>query len=167
MRQLLLGAAVAAFIAIPGVASADWGWTRWTMGVDQVVAGSGGKLTKMRGREGQRVHGWELMATGPLTYEGFKFNAEFFFDMDGKALKVVRLTLVDPSQCDALDSRMRAKHGAPVDASKDFGMLKMRSLSWAEIEGGDFLGLTGLSAVGDQPPLCFIRFRPPGYTNGG
>lgn len=166
MRRRLLLAALIAGLALPGVALADWQWTNWSMPADQVIAGSGGALKPIVGRDGQRVHGWHLRAVGPITFEGFAFDGEFFFDRDGKALKVVRLSLKDPSRCAALEERMVALHGAPTDGSRDLGALKTRILVWPNDGAGNFLGLTGINAVGDLPPLCFIRYRPLPPVNG-
>ncbi|MDO9472932.1 MAG: hypothetical protein Q7J28_07730 [Caulobacter sp.] len=167
MRRRLTLAALTAGLALPGVALADWQWTNWSMPVGQVIAGSGGTLRPIVGRDGQRVHGWDLKAVGPVTFEGFAFDGEFFFDPGGKALKVVRLTLKDPSQCEALEQRMTTLHGAPADGSRDLDVLKARFLRWADDGHGNFLGLTGISAIGDNPPLCFIRYRPLNPVNGG
>jgi len=167
MRRRLMLAALTAGLALPGVALADWQWTSWSMPASEVIAGSQGALTPIVGRDGQKVHGWHLRAVGPMTFEGFEFDGEFFFDSDGRALKVVRLTLKDPSQCEALELRMTRLHGKPEGATRDLGVLKTRILNWADDGAGNFLGLTGLNAVGDQPPLCFIRYRPIRHTNGG
>lgn len=165
-RSLALVALIAG-LAAPGVALADWQWTNWSMPVDQVIAGSRGALQAVAGRDGQKVHGWHLRAAGPLTFEGFQFDSEFFFDSEGRALQVVRLTLKDPTQCVALEQRMVALHGAPADGSRDLGALKTRILAWPDDGAGNFLGLTGISAIGDLPPLCFIRYRPIDPVNGG
>ena len=167
MRRHLLLIALIAALAAPGAALADWQWTDWSMPVERVIAGSDGTLQPIVGRDGQRVHGWDLKAVGPVTFEGFDFDGEFFFDPAGSALKVIRLTLKDPSQCVALEARMTRLHGTPANASRDLGVLKTRILTWADDGAGNFLGLTGLNAVGDQPPLCFIRYRPLNPTNGG
>lgn len=166
MRRCLTLLALVAAVAAPNIALADWQWTRWSMPASQVIAGSGGALKPVVGRDGQRVHGWHLRAVGPITFEGFQFDGEFFFDSEGQALKVVRLTLKDPSQCVALEQRMSRLHGTPADTSRDLGVLKTRILTWADDGAGNYLGLTGLSAVGDQPPLCFIRYRPINPVNG-
>ena len=166
MRRHLSLLALIAGLAAPGVALADWQWTTWSMPAERVIAASGGRLQAVVGRDGQRVNGWHLRAVGPISFEGFDFDGEFFFDRDGKALKVVRLTLKDPSQCRPLEERMTRLHGAPADASRDLGVLKVRILNWADDGSGNFLGLTGINAIGDQPPLCFIRFRPINPVNG-
>ncbi len=167
MRSRLTLVALIAGLALPGVALADWQWTTWSMPAETVIAGSGGALQAVVGRDGQRVHGWHLRAVGPITFEGFDFDGEFFFDRDGRAPKVVRLTLKDPSQCEALEETMTRLRGTPADSSRDLGVLKTRILNWADDGSGNFLGLTGLNAIGDQPPLCFIRYRPLNPTNGG
>lgn len=166
MRRRLTLAALIAGLALPGAALADWQWTTWGMPADKVIAGSGGALEPIIGRDGQRVHGWHLRAVGPITYEGFRFDGEFFFDDQGKALHVIRLSLKDPSQCAALEQRMVTLHGEPINGSRDLGALKTRILAWPDDGAGNFLGLTGLSAVGDLPPLCFIRYRPLTPMNG-
>lgn len=167
MRRRLTLAALIAGLALPGVALADWQWTNWSMPADKVIAGSGGALQPIVGREGQRVHGWDLKAVGPLTFEGFAFESEFFFDPEGRALKVVRLTLKDPSQCVALERKMTGLHGPPVDASMALGEVKVRILNWADDGAANALGLTGLPSIRGKPPLCFIRYRPVNPVDGG
>lgn len=166
MRRRLSLIALIAGLALPGVALADWEWTTWTMPAEAVIAGSGGALQPIVGRDGQRVHGWHLRAVGPITFEGFAFDGEFFFDPDGKALKVVRLTLKDPSQCVALEQQMTRLHGPAVDTSMPLGDLKVRILNWADDGDRNALGLTGLPSIGGKPALCFIRYRPLNPVNG-
>lgn len=167
MRRYLTPLALIAGLAAPGVALADWQWTDWSMPVERVIAGSGGRLQPIVGQVGQRSQGWDLKAVGPVTFEGFDFDGEFFFDPAGKALKVVRLTPRDPAQCGALEERMTLLHGAAVDTSRPLGEVMVRVLNWADDGAANSLGFTGLPAIGDEAPLCFIRYRPINPTNGG
>lgn len=163
VRSLVLAAGL---LAAPTLAHADWQWTRWDMTSDQVIAASKGALTRQAPRPGARVHGWEMLANGQVEYEGFRFNSEFFFDADGKALKVVRLTLADVNECAALEKRMRKLYGEPVDKSLSMGSLQMKSLMWADDGKQNFAGFTSTNAVGDMAPLCFIRYRPLNFSDG-
>ncbi len=167
MRRFFASLIVAVgLIAAPGLAYAEWRWTQWDMPVDQVVAGSDGALTRQAPRDGAHVHRWDMLANGRLAYEGFLFNAEFYFDAAGNDLKVIRLSLVDPRNCAALEAFARETYGTPEDKSVSMGALQMKSLVWADDGDGNFLGLTATNAIGDTPPLCFLRFRPINYTDG-
>lgn len=157
--------ALALCLVLPVPALAAWDWTTWTMSADQVIAGSGGRLSAANGGENQRVNDWWLRATGEVRQDGFAFQGEFYFDKSGSALHVVRLTLKDPSQCERLTKVLTARHGAPVDASKSFPMGAGRTLTitvyqWDDDGAGDYLALTSLPALGSSEPLCFIRYRP-------
>lgn len=166
MRRFAASLALAAgLMAAPALAHADWAWTRWDMSSDQVIKASKGKVASVPPRPGARVHGWELMAEGGMKQDGFDFKGEFFFDPSGAQLKVVRLTLNDPGQCEALAGKLAARFGPAVDTTTPMGALKLRTMVWADDGAGNFLGLTSLNAVGDNPPLCFIRYRPLGYAD--
>lgn len=166
MVRSVIAAVLLALFVLPGAALADWRWTTWDMPAKTVIAGSDGEVAAIKGRDGQSVHGWSLLATGRLRFEDFPVQAEFFFDADGKALKLVRLSLIDPNQCEALTTRLTAMHGEGEETRRSFGSLQTLVVTWPHTANGDFAALTSVSAVGDLAPVCFVRYRPAEFVNG-
>ncbi|MDQ0466099.1 hypothetical protein QO010_003892 [Caulobacter ginsengisoli] len=163
MRRSLPALAALAFV-LPSLAHADWGWTNWTMSAAQVIETSGGKVQAVSGGQGDRVHGFDLKARGRTRQDGMNFDAEFYFDPDGKILHVVRLTPAE-RDCRKLLKRLKKRYGAPRDESQNFPMsggrtLAMTALKWSDPEHGNFVAYTGMSAFGDMPATCFVRYRP-------
>jgi len=163
-RLGLIAALALACLAMPAAARADWDWTRWGMPASEVIAGSKGEVAPVDGAPGQRVNGWDLKATGDIRRDGLAFRAELFFDPDGQALHLVRLTLEDPGRCPKLLKRLRQRHGAPRDESVVLPVgserVTLTLLKWDDDGRGNFLALTALPPVGESPGQCFIRYRP-------
>lgn len=150
---LLAGVALAA----PAVAHADWEWTRWGMTVDSVVAGSGGAVSRVEGRPGDRVHDFDLKATGEIVRYGIRLNAQFYFDPAGASLKVIRLSVIDFADCDRLKQAVRRDLGAP-DSPGSF-------LEWRNDGRGNYVGVTGVK-IGATDGICFVRYRPVADGSG-
>lgn len=152
------------WLAAPAAARADWAWTRWGMSADAVVAASDGRVARVEGAAGQRVNGWDLRATGPVEQDGLRFRAEFFFDPEGQALHVVRLSLIDVGDCGRLEAALRRRHGEPRDQSVSLALgsqaVRVTLLKWDDDGQGDFLALTAMPPVGETAGNCFIRYRP-------
>jgi|GEM_PF-4815789 len=111
---LLSAAALTAAIALPSAAFADWSPTRWGMSPEQVIEAGGGKVKPATGSSGDRVMDSDRRASGgPFTWEGRRFMAEFYFDLDGgRGLRLVRLNMLDQGQCDALGADLAKRYGA-------------------------------------------------------
>lgn len=149
-------------LALPAAARADWAWTRWGMDFAAVKSGSGRAVKAVRGRPGQRVHGWDLRAAGKVEQDGLKFRAEFFFDPDGAALHVVKLTprLKD---CPALRRQLAERYGAATDESfvvPSSNPIPITVLSWRDPANGIFVGYSENPVVGRLKAGCFVRYRP-------
>jgi hypothetical protein len=165
VRTLALIGTLLAF-ALPSTAFAAWDWTTWDMSARDVIRGSGGRVKADHGGENDTVNGWWLRASGPVSQDGFDFDGQFYFDKRGTALHLVRLTLKNPADCAGLTRVLRARHGAPVDKSSPFFRVTLTVLEWPDIGNGDYLALTSLPQIGDEPALCFVRYRPIGDPNG-
>lgn len=144
-------------LAAPAVAHADWEWTRWGMTVDGVIAGSDGAVGRVEGRPGQRVHGYDLKATGEIDRYGIRLNAQFYFDPAGQSLKVIRLSVIDFADCDRLKRAVRRDLGAP-DSPGSY-------LEWKNDGRGNYVGVTGLK-IGNADGICFVRYRPVDDSGG-
>ena len=151
---------------LPSTAFAAWSWTTWDMSAKDVIQGSGGRVKTASGTANDRVNNWWLMAAGDLRQDDLDFRGEFYFDAEGQALHVVRLSLKNPDECARLTSLLKARHGAPRDKSSKLYNFTLTVLEWADIGQGDYLALTSLPQMGDEPALCFIRYRPVGDPNG-
>ncbi len=166
VRTLIAAAALFLTALTPGIAFAGWEWTSWGMSREQVIAGSGGRVKPVQGVEGQRVHGWDLRAAGPVDYDGFSFNGEFYFDPDGRSLKVVRLMLKDVGQCQRLQDRMAERYGPPQ--VKDIVLSPTFAVTvrvWPDNGRGDLVGVTANPAMGSVPAECFLRSHPAAGAN--
>ena len=151
---------------LPSTAFAAWSWTTWDMSAKDVIKGSGGRVKSASGTANDRVNNWWLMAAGDLRQDDLDFRGEFYFDAEGQALHVVRLSLKNPDECARLTSLLKARHGAPRDKSSKLYNFTLTVLEWADIGQDDYLALTSLPQMGDEPALCFIRYRPVGDPNG-
>lgn len=149
-------------LALPPAARADWAWTRWGMDAASVRSASGGGVKAARGRPGQQVHGWDLRAAGRVEQDGLRFRAEFFFDPDGAALHVVKLTprLKD---CQALRRQLNERYGPATDESfvvPSSNPIRITVLSWRDPANGNFVGYSENPVVGKLKAGCFVRYRP-------
>jgi hypothetical protein len=149
-------------LALPNAAHADWGWTRWGMDADQVVKASKRAVKPVQGLPGQRVDGWELRAAGKVRQDRLKFAGEFFFDPDGKALHVVKLT---PRfrDCPGLRKVLADRYGDPADQSiviPSSKPIRITVLVWQDPAGGDFVGYSENPDIGELKAGCFVRYRP-------
>lgn len=165
---VVIGALLCA--ALPAPAFADWGWTSWDMSAKQVVSGSDGKVHAQRGDKDDQVDSWDLMAEGQVEQDGFKFRAQFYFDKRGKALHVIRLTLLDYGQCSQLADLVRSRQGTPptdysntlpTDDGKGY---RITNWEWAK-DGEDVLGLTQAPPRGSFEGLCILVYWRPGDTS--
>lgn len=162
MRSFVPAIAILLTLGLPGAARADWGWTYWGMDAPQSVAESRGAARLVQGEMGQRVDGWDLRALGVTRRDGIEFKAEFFFDPDGKALHVVKLTpkLLD---CPALLKILNKRYGPPSDQSivlPSNNPIRITLLDWRDRARGDFVGYSENPTIGDLPAGCFVRYRP-------
>lgn len=149
-------------LSLPTAAHADWGWTHWGMDAGQVAQGSKRAVRPVQGRPGQRVDGWELRAAGKVKQDGLKFVGEFFFDAEGKALHVVKLTpkLAD---CPSLKKALTSRYGEPSDQSiviPSSNPIRITVLVWQDTAGGDFIGYSQNPDIGQLKAGCFVRYRP-------
>lgn len=150
-RAFAVMAAVAA-LAAPAAAHADWEWTRWGMSADEVVAASGGRVSRSTAGPDHRVHGWDRLAEGVIDYDGVAVNAQFYFDPAGRSLHVVRLLVSDFRNCDRLKAAVARRLGPPTSSDGP--------LEWRDDGRGDFAGVSAIGPVGTFDGICFARFRP-------
>lgn len=171
MRPMSAGLTVAILmsLALATPAWADWDWTRWTMSDDQVIAASGGRVKAARGGKDQQIDSWDLRAEGQIQQDGLNFRAQFYFDARGKALHVVRLTLLDFGDCLKLAKLMVARHGpSPTDYSNnmdlDDGPYTVINWEWPDDGHGDVISLTQAPPHGNFEGLCIMAYWRPGDT---
>jgi len=162
MRLMMAMSAVAVLSAAAGPATADWEYTRWSMTPEAVVAASGGKVRQVAGREGERVHDYDLVAQGDHRWRHFDLHAQFYFS-PARELKVVRLTLKDNARCDAARRTLQAAHGPGGQEDLKIGDHTIMTFwHWNDEATGDFIGFTDARATARLPRMCFIRLRPAG-----
>jgi hypothetical protein len=113
-RLSIAAVVLSAGLGLAAPAHADWSFTRWGMTPEQVIAASRGKATAATGGYGDRIRNMDFRATGgPFTFDKRVYRANFYFDIDGgRGLRVVRLELLDQSQCDALGAGLEKRYGA-------------------------------------------------------
>lgn len=111
-----IAAACAATLALSLAASpahADWSFTKWGMSPEQVIKSAGPTARPATGDYGDRVMTFDRRAAAQVKYEGRSYTAEFYFDLDGgRGLRLVRLNLLDQTQCDALGAALEKRYGA-------------------------------------------------------
>ncbi len=100
------------------VANADWQYTKWGMTVDEVMRSS-----KLRAKTPTKVNiaanGHILhLLSAPYKANSFKFTAEFWFNKNNKRLNMVKLVLINLSQCNEITSNMRDIYGIPYYQNK-------------------------------------------------
>jgi hypothetical protein len=113
--QLALSCAVLA----PGLARADWAYTRWGMTPEQVAAASGGQVKVLPAGERTRDDDdeWEVAAQGRAEAGGQRLGAGFMFGLHKDGLKCVMLNGTGPA-ADALKSDATARYGKPEQQSE-------------------------------------------------
>lgn len=164
IRSFAAIAAATLALITAGPAFAHWEWSRWGMSAQEVISASAGKLSPDVGNDRQRVNEQWRHASGPVTFDGFDFHAEFYFDQAGEDLRIVRLTLKDFNDCARLQARLNKTLGKPQDASETFnlpnGPATINAYYWPKDRKGDFAALTSLPAANGKPGLCFVRYSP-------
>jgi hypothetical protein len=164
IRSFAAIAAATLALITAGPAFAHWEWSRWGMSAQEVISASAGKLSPDVGNDRQRVNEQWRHASGPVTFDGFDFHAEFYFDQGGEDLRIVRLTLKDFNDCARLEARLNKTLGKPQDASETFnlpnGPVTINAYYWPKDRKGDFAALTSLPAANGKPGLCFVRYSP-------
>lgn len=115
-------------VLAPGLARADWAYTRWGMTPEQVAAASGGQVKVLP--SGQRTRDeaddWEIAAQGFFDSAGQHFPAGFMFGMKQAGLKCVAINGAGAT-ADALKADTISRYGKPAEENEFFGN---HSFSW-------------------------------------
>lgn len=146
MRAFIVGALTLLAAASP--ASAEWQFTNWGMSVDEVVAASGGSVERYNGSPGQRIMGSNFQAKGSYSAGGYDFESEFYFDPSGR-LSVIRLMLIDYSQCGSMREMMQGIYGSSAE-----GGLFRETQAWYDSDRGNVVRTTQVGG------MCFIAYTP-------
>lgn len=109
MKNTILTAVALSALAVAPSAKADWQNTRWGMTPQEVIEATGA-----RPETGRSIRGGSLEAAGEYSAAGFDFRSRFFFASGG--LRVVALTLLDPSDCPLLNRALSGIYGEPMES---------------------------------------------------
>lgn len=149
LKAIASAAALACALAAPGLAHAEWSFTKWTMTADQVIEASKGKARADQGDPGDMVMEMDRRVSGgPFTFEGRAYMANFYFDPKAGNLRVVRLSLLDQGQCEALDAELTKKYG--VSRNKYHG-------EWTDPKTGDGVFFSKSYKTMMQLP-CYVSY---------
>ena len=109
MRKTLAALSLACLL-LPTAAQAHWHITRWGMTPEQVAAAFKGALRSDPGGPDDQVMGQDRKLSGPVSFEGRQYRAEFYFSAQG-GLTLVRLAPADAAQCPAIIAELKSRHG--------------------------------------------------------
>lgn len=157
MKYRLL-AALAVLLSLSALpASADYGYSKFGMTPEQVVAASNGNARLVAARPGSEVFRMSMLATGSLeTGE----TLQFFFTKTTNQLMLVKL-IPRSANCRTLVSDFTKVWGAPLQDSTDqmAPTLTSRMARWRV--SGDLISAAVFEQSG-QPDSCHLLFQPPG-----
>jgi len=152
-------------LAFASPAKAEWQYTRWGMSPSEVVVASGSTAELVAADEGNSIFGQQMLARAPYQAAGVTFRAEFLFSPLGHALSMVRLSVLDPRNCDALLGELRGRYGSPSlsDNSSRFGIVRVE---WNVVAQNNHILFADVPAEGASPRLCHIIYRPISGVRG-
>jgi hypothetical protein len=156
MRAVQALAAIGLLSSLPSTAFADWGYTKWEMRPEEVIAASGGRAVAYTERD-RDLPAFYLRAeaTAPHTWRGFEFTAYFLFDRLTEGLHRVALVLKAPQKCPDLAATLNRLHGMPdIEAVKPTHELR----TWPDKPGNANLNLFFLKP---EPPECKLMVIRP------
>ena len=154
-RLLATFAALASLAAVP--AFADYGYSKFGMTPEEVVAASNGNAKLVAARPGSEVFRMSLLATGSLeTGE----TLQFFFTKTTNRLMLVKL-IPRSANCRTLVPDFTKAWGAPLKDTTDqmAPTLTSRMARWRV--SGDIISAAVFIQSG-QPDSCHLLFQPPG-----
>ena len=91
-----------ATLAAPSSALAQYEYAQWGMSLEQLIAASGGILTKEKDRKDRRIEGQRRLATGTADSDGIRLETRFYFAP--KADELTRVNLI-PAKEDCIKYR--------------------------------------------------------------
>ncbi|MES2989590.1 MAG: hypothetical protein V4808_16980 [Pseudomonadota bacterium] len=139
---------------------AYYGFSRFGMSPDEVVAASGGAMKRIPGRSGTDVFNLSKLVEGPAR-TGDAFN--FHFSKADERLMMVKVIL-RAEVCASLDVGLEKIWGKPLVAEHKQWTASFRSdlIRW-QVAAGDLVTMSRSTNQG-QPDECHILFQPPGTT---
>ena len=111
-------------MSLPRAGMADWEYTEWGMTLDNVIAASPVKLTRLDEKVQQQSRtyvsdGRSAAMLAGLHVEGaYTYLALFYFDIDSRKLVSVNLDLKSMKLADQLLRELTKTHGASVESSE-------------------------------------------------
>jgi len=134
-------------------ARADWQYTRWGMTQQELLAAGTGQVVPAGPAEAKTApEQFEAIGKAPYRAGDFAFEA-LFLARDGR-LALVRLRLLDPSRCDALEDSLKARYGPPRERRIRNGLL---GANWFDAATRNTVQLTAHAGIS----ICYL-----GYSGG-
>jgi hypothetical protein len=151
VRQLFL---FTCLLPIPSYA--DWQWTKWGMGVDGVIAGSGATIRPFERNEAPNFDK-HLLASGGYSTLGMDFDANFYFNKVDRGLSMVELRLKEAnfSRCLSLQNAMRDVYGQPHE-THGIALIKLRTFMWRDEKTKNRV----LLSAAESPDSCGLQYTP-------
>lgn len=149
---MTLVSALAALVARPQCALANWEYTTWGMTPDQVVAGSHGKASILPSAQRYRdddAH-WEMAVKGSYSDGPVDLDVGFTFDTQGKGLQCVFYNALG-QQAAGLKDTLIKRYGPPQHEGTFSGT---QTLSWKTPDQIDF-------AMGNKPVAAAVTHCAP------
>ncbi len=165
MRAVLVGLALFA----SGPAGADWQYTRWGMGADEIIAASNGKAAKPsteRLAKATKDSLGELVAVAEHKAGDFAFSVSFYGR--GGRLAAVQLrpgsTETDPG---LLLDQLRLTYGQPVkDETSRGSPCGTKSVAWQDRTAGNVVAFDQLTCSGNVN-IVTVVYAPLPSSSGG
>jgi hypothetical protein len=121
---------MAALVLVPGVAQAEWQYTRWGMTPHEVLRASNGAarlVTEIRPRPGVEYPGLK----GSHSTTSTEFETRFFFSGNQLDRITLRPLAASEETVELMERRLRQKYGSPLELVAEE---RARTLVWIDEE---------------------------------
>jgi hypothetical protein len=149
----------------PGVAGANWQYTKWGMTPEQVQSAAKGKLSPVVGQDACPTCSTIPLLAGDYAVGGQQFRLRFEFE-DGKSLAAVVLALPSAGRtwgCNDLFDSLSLKYGAPAWHAPLTGDGTLPNARWLDSRDKNTVLFNDVSA---QTGMCEVRYSPLATAKG-
>lgn len=148
-------------------AHAEYGATRWSMLVDEVVAAAGSDARKVKDKRDKRILDHRMLAESTVQDGGIAYTASYYFGEDGKGLTMVNLVPEAPERtCAATLAAFTERLGpASEQQSREVfpGLVESKSL-WRTGPGEEIVEYLDVQIRGSSSH-CQVLYQQRDFQN--